>query len=109
MSKKLDQYLASITDESKKMAIEEFKALLKAAKGDQEELAKETAKKIEKWLEMRISGELDNDELESLLNSRRRTIRQSLNTLQIQARDRVQKVSLGLLNIVGDMLINKVV
>ena len=109
MSKKLDQYLASITDESKKMAIEEFKALLKGAKGDQEELAKETAKKIEKWLEMRISGELDNDELESLLNSRRRTIRQSLNTLQIQAKDRVQKVSLKLLNIVGDMLINKVV
>ena len=109
MSKKLDQYLASITDESQKMVIEEFKALLKGAKGDQEELAKETAKKIEKWLEMRIKGELDNDELESLINSRRRTIRQSLNTLQIQARDRVQRVSLGLLNIVGDMLINKVV
>jgi DNA-binding protein H-NS len=109
MSQELDQYLASITDESKKMAIEEFKALLKSAKSDQEQLAKETAKKIEKWLEMRIKGELDNDELESLLNSRRRTIRQSLNTLQIQSRDRVQKVSLGLLNIVGDMLINKVV
>jgi len=109
MSKKLDKHFAEITDESKKLVIDQFKALLKGAKGDQEQLAKETAAKIEKWLEMRIKGELDNDELESLLNSRRRTIRQSLNTLKIQARERVQQVSLGLVNIVGDMLIEKIV
>jgi len=57
---------------------------------------------------MRVEGELDNDELESLLNARKHAIRQNLNTLEIQSRARLEKIVFGVIDIVANKLLDKI-
>ena len=45
-----------------------------------------------------INNEIDNDELEALLNSRRRTIKQFLNTEEIRTKARIEKITIGLID-----------
>ena len=104
----IDDILRSIGDEALDSVKNEFKDLLSQAKDEQEKFVKETAEKIEKWLKMRVEGELDNDELESLLNARKRAVRQNLNTLEIQSRARLEKIVFGVIDIVANKLLDKI-
>ena len=58
---------------------------------------------------MRVNGEFDDDELEALLNARKRVVRQNLNTIEIQSRARVEKIVFGIIDIVTNKLLDKIV
>ncbi len=105
----IDEVLKSIGDEALESVKNELKDLLTQAKTEQEEFVKGTAERIEKWLKMRLDGELDNDELEALLNARKRVVRQNLNTLEIQARTRLEKIVFGVIDIVTNKLLDKII
>ena len=91
-------------DEAKELIKANLIDLIQGAKSDTEDIAKETGEKIEKWLVLKSKGEIDSDELEALLNARRRTVRQFLNTQEIALRARIEKVTIGLI----DLVLNKV-
>ena len=77
--------------------------LIQGAKSEAKTVVKETGDKNKKWLELKIKGELDSDELEALLNARRRTVRQFLNSQEIATRARLEKITIGLI----DLILNK--
>lgn len=96
---KIDDLFAGIVDEAGASVGSAVKQLLKEGKADNTKLAQDTAQKVEKWLKMRVDGDLDDDDLKSLLEARKRTIRQALNTFSIKTRAKLEKVSLGVVKI----------
>ncbi|MFW2373463.1 MAG: hypothetical protein ACN4GM_10120 [Gammaproteobacteria bacterium] len=95
-------------DEAKELIKKNLLELIWDAKSESEVVVKETGDKIDKWLIMKINGEIDSDELEALIDSRRRVIRQFLNTQEIQARARFEKVTVGLINLVLDKALDAI-
>ncbi|MCH7516209.1 MAG: hypothetical protein IIB08_03630 [Bacteroidetes bacterium] len=104
----IDEVLKSLGDEVLDSVKTEFIDLLSQAKDEQIDFVNETAEKIERWLIMRVNGDFDDDELEALLNARKRVVRQNLNTLEIQSRARVEKIVFGIIDIVTNKLLNKI-
>ena len=104
----IDEVLKSLGDEVLDSVKTEFINLLSQAKDEQIDFVNETAEKIERWLIMRVNGDFDDDELEALLNARKRVVRQNLNTLEIQSRARVEKIVFGIIDIVTNKLLNKI-
>jgi len=104
----IDEVFKSIGDEVLDSTKSELKDLLLQAQNEQEEFVVETANKIERWLLMRVAGELNDDELEALLNARKRVVRQNLNTLEIQTRARLEKIVFGIIDIVTNKLLDKI-
>lgn len=90
-------------DEAKEFIKDSLLDLIQGAKSEAEIVVKETGEKIEKWLVLKLEGEIDSDELEALLNTRRRVVRQFLNTQEIAARARLEKITTGLI----DLVLNK--
>ena len=74
----LSELLKETGDESKDLIRENLLDLIGGAKGESEAVVRETGVKVERWLLLRAQGEIDNDELEALLNARRRAVRQFL-------------------------------
>ena len=90
-------------DDAKELIKTNLLELIQGAKSEAELVAKETGEKIEKWLVLKAKGEIDSDELEALLDARRRTVRQFLNSQEIAARARLERVTMGLI----DLVLNK--
>ena len=67
--------------------------LIQGAKSESADVIKETGEKIEKWVKMKVEGDIDADELKELLNSRKATVQQFLNTQEIAAKARMEKIS----------------
>ncbi|MCZ6703782.1 MAG: hypothetical protein O6940_12185 [Ignavibacteria bacterium] len=105
----IDEVLESLGDEVLDSVKTEFIDLLSQAKDEQIDFVNETAEKIERWLIMRVNGDFDDDELEALLNARKRVVRQNLNTIEIQSRARVEKIVFGIIDIVTNKLLDKIV
>ena len=99
----LNELIDTSGDEAKALIKSNLLELIQGAKSESETVIKETGEKIEKWLKLKIDGEIDADELEALLNTRRRVVRQFLNSQEISARARLEKLSLGLI----DLVLNK--
>lgn len=99
----LSALIETTGDEAKELIKTSLLELIQGAKSEAETIAKETGDKIEKWLELKVKGEIDSDELEALLNARRRTVRQFLNSQEIAAKARLEKVTIGLI----DLVLNK--
>ena len=104
-AKNIDDVLKGIKDEALQQAVGSFKDLLKSAKADSSAVAKETARKIEQWLVMLRNGDLSRDEFEMLMYARDRAVRQSLQTLKIQTRARVEALAVGMIDIVLNKLV----
>lgn len=101
----IDDVFNSLQDEAFKFVKDELKGLLTSAKNDADSIVKETGKKISEWLVLRAQGKLSNDELEALLYSRDQLLRQYKNTLEIHTRARVEKIAVGLINLVLDKIL----
>ena len=99
----LSELIDTAGDEGKELIKTNLLELIQGAKSEAKTVVKETGDKIEKWLELKIKGELDSDELEALLNARRRTVRQFLNSQEIATRARLEKITIGLI----DLILNK--
>lgn len=95
----------AIGDDALKFVKDELKDLLTNAKKDADGVVKETGDKIADWLVLRAQGKLSDGELEALLYSRDQLLRQYKNTLEIQARARVEKIAVGLVNLVLDKVL----
>lgn len=104
----IDDILKETGEEAVDLVKTNFKELLFQAKDESKTVIKETGEKIEKWLIMRAKGELDDDELESLLNTRKKVVRQFLLTQEIASRARLERISMGLIDIVVNKFIGKV-
>lgn len=103
----IEDILKATGDELLDSAKSSIKDLLTSAKGESEDVVKETGALVEKWLVMRANGELDNDELKELLESRKIVIEQFLNTQEIQAKKKFETMTSGLIDIVANKLIEK--
>jgi hypothetical protein len=101
----IDEVLNSVKDDASKLIKDQLKDLLTIARQDADSIVKETGKKIEDWLVMRAQGKLSDAELESLLYSRDQLLRQYKNTLEIQARARIEKIAVGLINLILDKVL----
>ncbi|MDM8568699.1 hypothetical protein QUF50_04135 [Thiotrichales bacterium HSG1] len=101
----LDEVLRETGNDMLDFTKSTFKKLLLQAQNDSKDVIKETGEKVERWMVMRANGELDDDELEALLNTRKRTVRQFLLTQEINSRARLEKISIEMI----DMAVNKLV
>jgi hypothetical protein len=101
----VSEAISSLKGDAIKLVKDELKELLTTAKKDANAVVKETGDKIADWLVMRAQGKLSEDELEALLYSRDQLLRQYKNTLEIQARARVEKIAVGLVNLVLDKVL----
>lgn len=104
----LNDILDSLGDAVAESVKQEFKDLMAQARTDEDEFAKETAKKLKDWLEMRLAGRLDDAELKALLNARKRVVRQHLNTLEIQTRRRLERIVFGIIEIALKKFVGKI-
>jgi len=101
----LKELLKETGDDALDLVKSTFKELLINAKNDTNEIIKETGKRLEKWIEMRAKGEIDDDELEALLNARRRTVRQFILMKEVSVRASLEKISIALVDIVSNKFI----
>lgn len=79
---------------------QEFLDLFIQAQTEQIEFVQDTANKLKEWTELFTIGELTENEFKSLLRARERATRQNLNTLEIQARVRVEKILFGIIDLI---------
>lgn len=101
----IDDVLNSLKGDAVKLIKDQLKDLLTSAKNDADSIVKETGQKITDWLVLRTQGKLSDDELEALIYSRDQLLRQYKNTLEIQTRARVEKIAVGLINLVLDKIL----
>lgn len=104
----LSELIETGGDEAKELIKTELLDLIQGAKSEAEAVARETGEKLEKWLAMTIRGELDSDELKALLSARERTVQQFLNSQEIGARARLEKVTVGLIKLVLDKALDAI-
>lgn len=95
----------TIKDDALALVKDELKSLLTSAKDDTIAEIRETGEKIATWLVMRAKGELTDDEFQSLLYARDQLLRQFKNSLEIEAKARVERIAVGLVNLVLDKII----
>ncbi len=98
----LKEFYESYKSDAEQLIKTELKGLIKEGKDDSLVLVRETAEKVERWTKMALLGDLSKEELEALLYARDKTIRQYANTVQIKARARVERLSVGLVNLMLD-------
>lgn len=96
----LSDLIDTLGDDAKGLIKSNLLELIQGAKSEAEGVAKETGEKIERWLKLKLKGEIDSDELEALLNTRKRVVKQFLNTQEITARARMEKVTVGLIDLI---------
>ncbi len=106
---KLENLIDTAGDEAKTLIKDQLLELLRGAKEDADSMANETGKKLESWLKMKLDGDIDGDELEALLNARKRAMRQYLNSQEIAARARLEKVTVELIDLVLNKALDAIV
>lgn len=90
-------------DAAKELLKSNLLELIHEATEESESIVKETGVNIEKWLELKIKGEIEYDELVELLKARRSTVSQFLNSQEMSTRARLEKITIGLI----DLVLNK--
>ena len=108
MSTDIEQLLKETSDEALNIIKSSFKKRLQQAKKDSSVVIKETADKLEKWLKMRSKDEIDDDELKSLINSQKRVVKQYLLSEEIESRAKLEKISIGLIEVISDKFIGAI-
>ena len=105
----VEDFLNLVKDEALSGVKKEFKDLLDQAAKEELDFVKETAELVKNWAIQRVKGEITNDGFERLLRARKRVVMQELNTLEIKARARVEKIVMGVVDIVLDKFLGKIV
>lgn len=77
----------------------ELKDLLNSAKKESDTAIKKNAEKLEKWLKYLALGEIDKKEFNSLVEGQKLIMQQFLNTQEIKSRAKLEKVTVGVLDI----------
>jgi len=104
----LNDLIQSSGDDAKQLIKSNLLELIQSAKAETAVVVNETGEKVEKWCLLKLTGEIDAFELEALLNARKRVILQFLNTQEIAARTRLEKITIGLIDLVLDKAIDAI-
>lgn len=104
----LSDLIITSGDAAKELIKSNLLELIHAATNESEAIVKETGEIIEKWLVLKIKGDIDTDELVELLNARRRTLMQFLNSLDTDTRARLEKITIGLIDLVLDKALDSI-
>jgi len=105
----LNELINDTSDAAKSALKSELIDLIYSAKSESADVIRETAEKIEKWTTMKLRGEIDAEELKELIESRRGTVQQFLNTQEINLRARLEKVSIGLMDLITEKALGVIV
>ena len=105
----LENILNEIKDVSITDAKNELLDFFKQAESEQIDFVQETADKIKKWMSMRVNKEINNEEFTALLDARKRVVQQDLNTLEIKARARIEKILFGIIDTISDKILDKII
>ncbi|WP_127558283.1 hypothetical protein [Saccharospirillum alexandrii] len=103
---KLDEFIQETGDTAKDLLKKEVKSLVEDMRSDSKDFLKETGDLIEGWLIRRAKGELSNTELERLIEARKYEAEQYLNTKDIQARARVERLADRLIDLITNSAID---
>ena len=101
----LDNVLSQIKDDAVQDAKGEFMQLLTEAKGSSEAFVRGNAAKVENWVAMVSSKQIDDEEFEDLIADQKLAAEQFVNTKAIDAQAQGQRLTVHLL----DMAVTKVV
>lgn len=104
----INDILSETGDEALDLIKTTFKDLLFKSKNDTEQIIKETGDKLEEWLVDRANNEIDDYELKSLLETRRRVVEEFILTKEIEARATLEKISIGLIDIITNKFIGAI-
>lgn len=83
----------------------EFLEFLTQAQMEQVEFAIDNANELKELTELFLTGEISKRAFEHILKAQERTIRQNLNTLEIQSRARVEKILFGIIDLIKGKII----
>ena len=103
---KLDEFIKETGDAAKDLIKSEVKTLVKDAKSDSKEFVKETGNLIEGWLIKRAKGEYKDIDLRRLIEARKLEGEQHLNTEEIQAYAKVERLTNKLIDLVTNGVID---
>lgn len=73
-----------------------------------EQIVKENMKNIVEWTMKLSENKMTKEEFEYLVRAQKRKIEQYLNTLEIEARVKIQKITINLLDIVLERILPKI-
>ncbi len=93
-------------DEAQALVWKEFADLLLGAKADVHQFVKDNAGKVEKWAVMLATGQLTRRDFDLLVAEQRAKIQQFLNTVQIEQKARLERLTVGLLDILTNKLLD---
>ncbi len=105
---RIDELLKETGDKALDLIKASFKKKLLQAKQEPTDIIKETADKLEKWLIMRKKKEIDDDELVSLIKTRKRVLKQYLLTKEVSSRAKLEKLSIGLIDVITNKFIGAI-
>lgn len=105
----LDEILKETGDEAKDLVIVSFKKILADAKDNSLVEIKETAEKLETWLKMKANGEIDDEELDSLIRARKRVAKQFVLSQEISSRAHLEKLSVGLIDMATSKILGAII
>ena len=78
------------------------------AAGSSEPMVKENMKNMVEWTIKLSENKITKEEFEYLVRTQKRKIEQYLNTLEIEARVKIQKITINLLNIILERILPKI-
>lgn len=105
---KLDDLIDVTGDEAKAALKKELLALIGDAKADASDQIKDTARKIEQLLIDRKQDKINKDQLKMHLETHRNTLKQCINSHEINARARLERYTTGLIDFIKDKAIEAI-
>jgi hypothetical protein len=95
----LDSALDQVGDESAAAAMKEFQDLLAEAKGDTQELVRQNAEELERYLVLLKNHEIDKEDFDYFVESQKRDLRVFIDAQPAQSQERAEKLTLHVLEI----------
>jgi len=95
----LDSALDQVGDESAAAAMQEFQDLLGEAKGDTQELVRQNAEEVERRLVLLKNREIDKEDFDHFVENQKRDLRVFIDSQPAQNQERVEKLTLHVLEI----------
>ena len=101
----LDNALDQIKDATVQDAKGQFVQLLAEAKESSQAFVRDNAAKVERWVAMVSSKEIDNEEFADLIADQKLAAEQFVNTEAIDARARGQRLTIQLLDVAATKIV----
>ena len=105
----LEDFLKETGEAGKDLIIAEVKELILSTRTETTQVIKETGELVEQCLYKLLNDEIDEEDFKDIMATRKRTVQQFLNSQQIEKRARLEKLSIALIDLVTDKLLDVVI